>query len=337
MARFLLRWWAPFVATTGTSLAILSLGPAREVVWQDPALAFIIAFLGAVPLSAGWWLAHLIDGVGVLFAAVGLLWAHWRDRSLAFVLGPVLTREPLVALELGLTPVVHDFIAALERKDAVTREHVVRVSEMAMRAGQRAGLDAVALRAVGLGGLLHDIGKLLTPEAILTKPGALSEPERRVIERHPVDGAAMLAPYPHLAEVAAVVRSHHERPDGRGYPDGLTGAEIPLNASIVSVVDAWDAMTSDRPYRAGMPPELAEEILRDGAGAQWLPAATDALLAEAHAAGPVIVPRLAAVGRAAVPVTSELNDDLIDACLPQPVPLGEARAEGNIPLAAARG
>ncbi len=280
-----------------------------------PGLA-TIAFLGAVPLSPGWWLAHLIDGVGVLFAAGGLLWAHWRDRSLAFVLHPVLTREPLAALELGLTPLVHDFVAALERKDAVTREHVVRVGELAMRAGQRAGLDAVGLRAVGLGGLLHDVGKLVTPEAILTKPGALTEQERVVIERHPVDGAAMLAPYAHLAEVAPVVRSHHERPDGRGYPDGLAGAEIPLAASIVSVVDAWDAMVSDRPYRAGMPLDRAQAILRDGAGAQWTSSAVDAVLSELRAGGPVVLPRLGAVGRAVSAETAGPAEDLVDACLP---------------------
>jgi len=280
-----------------------------------PGLA-TIAFLGAAPLSVGWWLAHVIEGVGVLFAAVGLLWAHWRDRSLAFVLQPVLVREPLAALELGLTPVVHDFIAALDRKDAVTREHVVRVGELAIRAGQRAGLDAVALRAVGLGGLLHDVGKLVTPDAILTKPGALTEQERTVIERHPVDGAAMLAPHPHLSEVADVVRSHHERPDGHGYPDGLAGAEIPLTASIVSVVDAWDAMISDRPYRAGMSLDRAEEIIHDGRGAQWSTSAVDAVLSEVRASGPVTLPRLRAVGRAITPLTPRDEDDLVDACLP---------------------
>lgn len=236
------------------------------------------------------------------------------------MLHPVLTREPLAALELGLTPVVHDFIAALERKDAVTRGHVVRVSELAMRAGQQAGLDAVALRAVGLGGLLHDVGKLLTPDPILTKPGALTEQERIVIERHPADGAAMLAPYPHLAEVAAVVRSHHERPDGQGYPDRLAGAQITLSASIVSVVDAWDAMTSDRPYRTGMPLERAQQILHDGAGAQWAAAAVDAVLSEVRTGGPVVLPRLRAVGRTAAPGSGR-EEHFIDACLPAPVAL----------------
>lgn len=283
--------------------------------FMAPGLA-TIAFLGAEPLSAGWWLAHVVDGVGVLFAAGGLAWAHWRDRSLAWVLSPVLTREPLAALELGLTPVVHDFIAALARKDAVTRHHVVRVAELAMRSGQRAGLDPVALRAIGLGGLLHDVGKLLTPDAILTKPGALTDDERRTIERHPTDGADMLAPYPHLAEVAAVVRSHHERPDGHGYPDGLMGSQIPLTASIVSAVDAWDAMVSDRPYRAGMAHERADAILAEGAGSQWLPGAVDALLTEVHTGGVIVVPRFDAIGARAGADPNQA-DDLIDACLPE--------------------
>lgn len=275
-----------------------------------------IAFLGAAPMSPGWWLAHATDIAGVLFAAGGLLSAHWRDRSLSFALAPVLTREPLAALELGLTPVVHRFVAALELKDAVTREHVVRVGELAMRAAERAGTDALTLRAVGLGGLLHDIGKLLTPSEILSKPGKLTDEERSVIERHTIDGERMLAPYPHLFGVAEIVRSHHERPDGSGYPDRLTGDQIPLAASIVSVVDAWDAMISDRPYRDGMPRERAEAILREGAGTQWLPDAVEVVLAEIHERGPVEVPAFGAVGRADRESAGPPSDELVDACLP---------------------
>jgi putative nucleotidyltransferase with HDIG domain len=276
-----------------------------------------IAFLGAGPLSPGWWLAHLLDAAGVLLAVGGLLAAHWRDRAVAIVLSPVLTREPLVALELGLTPVVHRFVAALKEKDEVTREHVVRVAELAMRAGQRAGLDALSLRAVGLGGLLHDVGKLLTPEVILSKPDALTDQERRVIERHTTDGEAMIASYPHLSEVATIVRSHHERPDGHGYPDGLVGAQIPLTAAIVSVVDAWDAMVSDRPYRAGMPFDRATAILRAGVESQWFGRAVDVVLAEVDAHGPVLVPRLEHVGHSDRDGVRREGEDLLAACLPE--------------------
>ncbi len=283
-----------------------------------------IAFLGAGPMSPGWWLAHAIDIAGVLFVVTGLLAAHWRDRSLALVLSPVLTRDPLAALELGLTPVVHQFIAALEHKDAVTRDHVVRVGELAMRAGERARLDPVALRAVGLGGLLHDVGKLVTPDEILMKPGELTDAERATVERHTLDGEAMLAPYPHLAAVAGIVRSHHERPDGTGYPDGLSGPDIPLGASIVSVVDAWDAMVSDRPYRKGMPHERARAILRDGAGTQWPGAAVDVVLTELDERGPVRAPALGRVGRDRGAAARGDADALIDACLPDSAGLARA-------------
>jgi len=286
-----------------------------------PGLA-TIAFLGAGPLSPAWWLAHLVDGIGVLFAVGGLLAAHWRDRAVAIVLSPVLTREPLAALELGLTPVVHRFIGALQEKDEVTRKHVVRVAELAMRVGQRAGLGALSLRAVGLGGLLHDVGKLLTPEAILSKPGALTDQERSVIERHTIDGEAMIACHPHLSEVASIVRSHHERPDGHGYPDGLMGAQISLPVAIVSVVDAWDAMISDRPYRAGIPLDRARAILRAGAGSQWLRQAVDAVLAELDADGPVLLPSLEHVGRPGLQDARIDDQDLLAACLPDSVALG---------------
>ena len=133
---------------------------------------------------------------------------------------------------------------------------------------------------------------------------------------HTIDGERMLAPYPHLFGVAAIVRSHHERPDGSGYPDRLTGDQIPLAASIVSVVDAWDAMISDRPYRDGMPRERAEAILREGAGTQWLPDAVEVVLAEIHERGPVDVPAFGAVGRADRESAGPPSDELVDACLP---------------------
>lgn len=281
-----------------------------------PGLA-TLAFLGAAPLSAGWWLAHFTDGLGVLFAAAGLLIAYWQDRSLSIVLAPVLTREPLAALELGLTPVVHRFIANLETKDDVTRMHVVRVGELAMRVGERAGLDPLTLRALGLGALLHDVGKLLTPDAVLMKPGTLTDEERTVIQRHPIDGAAMLAGFPHLSQAARIVRAHHERPDGTGYPDGLTATEISLSAAIVSVVDSWDAMVSDRPYREGMPADRAEAILRDGVGSQWTEAAVDLVLSEVHEGGVARPWRLERVGTVTLAKLGEPPEDSLAACLPE--------------------
>lgn len=256
-----------------------------------------LVFLAEHPFSVPWWAAHIADVTGVFAAIFGLAIAHFNDRALASALSPVLNRDPLVALELGLTPVVHRFVSALERKDQVTRDHVVRVGELSMRAAVRAGLEADRLRAVGLAGLLHDVGKLFTPEEILRKPSGLTTEEFETIKNHTVAGAELMAREPLLAGAANFVRWHHERPDGGGYPDGLCHGEIPIEASIISVCDAWDAMTCDRPYRKGMPAERAREVLRDGVGSQWEKVSVEVVLAELDGNGAVIAPKFRRVGR----------------------------------------
>lgn len=231
------------------------------------------------PASAGWWVAHLAD----LSSVVVLAWAvarHPADRAVAALFEPVTNRDPAIALELGLDPVVRGFVASLERKDPQTRAHVARTAELAIRAAVRAGLPAETIRVVGLGGLLHDIGKVTIPTEILTKPGRLDPAERAVIERHAAAGADLLSGSPSLATVAPVVRWHHERFDGGGYPDGLAGSELPLEAAIVSACDAWDAMTWSRHYRGAMSHHDALEILETGAGTQWAPRAVSLVVAE---------------------------------------------------------
>lgn len=249
------------------------------------------------PFSIAWWGAHLIDALGIFAAIFGLAFAHFRERSLARTLNPVLNRDPLVALELGLTPTVHRFIAALDVKDPITREHVVRVGELAMRVGIRHGLGPERLRAVGLGALLHDVGKLLVPDEILRKPGQLTKSEFEVVKQHTLIGAELMARSPLLAPAADLVRWHHERPDGSGYPDGLEGDQIPVEASVISVCDGWDAMTYTRHYRAALQPEQARQILQDGAGAQWDTHAVELLLAELDQNGPVTTTVFDAVGQ----------------------------------------
>lgn len=249
------------------------------------------------PFSIAWWGAHLIDALGIFAAIFGLALGHIRDRSLAQTLSPVVNRDPLVALELGLTPIVHDFIAALDAKDPVTRDHVVRVGELAMRVGIRQGLGPERLRALGLGALLHDVGKLLVPDEILRKPGALSESEFEAIKQHPLTGAELMAGSPLLALAADLVRSHHERADGTGYPDGLRGDQIPLEAGLISVCDGWDAMTYTRHYRVALEPDQARQILREGAGTQWDGRAVELLLEELDRHGQVTTTVFDAVGR----------------------------------------
>lgn len=237
-----------------------------------------IAGLSAEPASVRWWAAHAVNGVSVLVAAGAAAVLVQQNRTLARVLAPVLADDPVAALELGLTPEVHAFVAALERKDAITRDHTIRVGELAVRAARRAGIRGAPLRTVGLGALMHDIGKLVVPSDVLAKPGALSDAEYAVIKTHAARGAALLERSPDLAPVAPLVRWHHERHDGHGYPDGLIGGQIPFDVSLISVCDAWDALTNDRHYRSGRSAADAAAVLRGGAGTQWHPRAIDLVL-----------------------------------------------------------
>jgi HD-GYP domain-containing protein (c-di-GMP phosphodiesterase class II) len=184
-------------------------------------------------------------------------------------MAPVLTRDPLVALDLGLSPVAHRFVALLDRKDPITRDHVVRVGELAIRIGERAGMRGTKLRNLGLAALFHDVGKLEIPESILNKPGALTADEMAVIRTHPAIGERLMLREAELAPAASFVRSHHERQDGRGYPDGLAGAQIPIEVAIISASDAFDAMCHTRQYREGMGRERAFAVLSEHAGSQW--------------------------------------------------------------------
>ncbi|HZR93900.1 MAG TPA: HD domain-containing phosphohydrolase [Gaiellaceae bacterium] len=187
----------------------------------------------------------------------------------------------------------------------------IRVGELALRVGIRGRLAADRLRALGLGALLHDLGKLLVPDEILRKPGALTDSEFDAIREHPVTGAELLAASPLLAGAADLVRWHHERPDGSGYPDGLSSGQIPLEAAIISACDGWDAMTYSRHYRAALEPAHARRILAEGAGTQWDSRAIALLEAELDENGPVETPLLDAVGRERSP--AELGDVCLDA------------------------
>jgi len=148
---------------------------------------------------------------------------------------------------------------ALEAKDVYTRGHSERVAALARRIALAAGVAPGASGTIAQAGLLHDLGKIGIPEGVLRKPGPLSEEEWAVMRRHPIVGAQIVAPLEFFADGAVIVRHHHERHDGSGYPDGLRGELIPLGARIVAVADVYDALTSDRPYR----PRLARaEVVR---------------------------------------------------------------------------
>jgi putative nucleotidyltransferase with HDIG domain len=155
---------------------------------------------------------------------------------------------------------------ALEAKDAYTRGHSERVAQLGRRIAIERGLDADAVAAVGEAGLLHDIGKIGVPEPTLQKSGPLTPAEWDAMRRHPVVGAQIVAPFEFFAPAALLIRHHHERWDGSGYPDGLAGAAIPLGARIVAVADVFDALTSKRPYRMALSREAGLAHLIDAAG-----------------------------------------------------------------------
>jgi putative nucleotidyltransferase with HDIG domain len=171
--------------------------------------------------------------------------------------------------------VIRTLAQALEARDVYTQGHSSRVAELAVMLARGLGLSREEQDTVRLGCLLHDIGKIHVPDAVLRKTSSLSEEEFILMRKHPAIGEQICRPLVFARPFLSIVRHHHERIDGRGYPDGLKGEEISLHARIAAIADAWDAMTSDRPYRAALGTEVAMERLREGAGTQW-----DAELAE---------------------------------------------------------
>lgn len=167
---------------------------------------------------------------------------------------------------------------AVEAKDPITEHHCDRVAERAVALAQQLGQSNEQVEAVGYGAVLHDVGKIGIAESVLLKAGPLTDVERTEMQRHPVIGAGILEPLRLGQLVSPIVRGHHERWDGRGYPDGLRGEEIPLGARIVSVVDAFDAMTHDRPYRRALSLDEARAELSRCAGSQFDPQLVELLL-----------------------------------------------------------
>jgi putative nucleotidyltransferase with HDIG domain len=166
----------------------------------------------------------------------------------------------------------------LEYRDKETEGHSRRLVELSTRLAQALGLSEEAIGHLRRGALLHDIGKLAIPDEILLKPGALNEPERRMMEQHPSYAKQMLAQVAFLQPCVEVAYSHHERWDGLGYPEGLKGEAIPLSARIFAVVDQWDALTSDRPYRNAWTRENVIAYIQENAGKIYDPEVVNVFL-----------------------------------------------------------
>jgi putative two-component system response regulator len=168
---------------------------------------------------------------------------------------------------------------AVEARDRHTIHHAERVGIFAREIGRGLGLSVDDLELLYQGGVLHDLGKIAIPDAILLKPGPLTEDEFATMQTHSAEGERICGSLRTTRPYLPIIRHHHERMDGRGYPDHLVGREIPIGARIAAIGDSWDAMVSDRPYRAGLAPDEALHRLRAGAGGQWDPELVEIFLA----------------------------------------------------------
>jgi HD-GYP domain-containing protein (c-di-GMP phosphodiesterase class II) len=213
-----------------------------------------------------WWMYHVLMLVGFLIPIAGIGYAYARGGSLGTIVEGLFLRDTLAKVERAFPEAIGRLIAATEAKDPYLLGHARRVCSLAVRIGEELRLSDARLRVVANGALLHDIGKLGLPDAILQKPGKLTDDEFVVLQEHTVRGQHMVANVRALRSAAPAIRSHHERLDGSGYPDRLVGEQIPLEARIVGVADVWDALTSDRVYRPAWSRAAAQELLESEAG-----------------------------------------------------------------------
>ena len=199
------------------------------------------------------------------------------DELLARVRSLLRTRRLTVQL-VSAEAVMVALARTVEARDFYTERHLLRVARRAIGVGEALALSPEALETVRLGGLLHDLGKIAVPDRVLLKRGPLTRREFDLVRAHPAVGAEIVRPLASFSAPEPVILHHHERFDGTGYPHGLQAQAIPLGARVVAVADSFDAMTTDRPYRRGMPVGTALQHLRDGRGSQWDPDVVDAFL-----------------------------------------------------------
>jgi CRP-like cAMP-binding protein len=177
---------------------------------------------------------------------------------------------------------VRALAAAVEARDPYTGGHVERSGQLCRLLAAELGMSPEEQDMAELSGALHDVGKVAVPDAVLRKPAPLDEAEQELMRVHPVAGAAIVAQVQHLARIAPAVRGHHERWDGSGYPDGLSGEEIPFGARLVMVADTFDAITTSRPYRSAQHWQAAVDEIAAGSGTQFSPGVVDAFLSLAR-------------------------------------------------------
>jgi HD-GYP domain-containing protein (c-di-GMP phosphodiesterase class II) len=238
---------------------------------------------GALLLSfmdLGWWLGHVFEFVGIALVGGSTAYDLRRGRSSRPLAGDFRAAEMVASEEAFLGARVRALMVRLAEKDTSTEEHTRRVAALAVEVGERLGLSAGRLRSLAIGGLLHDMGKLSVPDAILQKPGPLDDDEFEQIRLHPQRGSELLTELGGFDEsVRRLVLDHHERLDGHGYPRGLHEGQLDLETRILAVCDVYDALVSPRVYRPAWSVDQAVAKLREEGGSAFDPDCVDALIA----------------------------------------------------------
>jgi HD-GYP domain-containing protein (c-di-GMP phosphodiesterase class II) len=225
-------------------------------------LETVVSMTNADLWLASWWLHHVLLFAAFVVVVLGIALQFRRRSTLRGVLEGLLLRDSLTQVEREYTDTIIALVAAVEARDPYTHGHSANVAEISEQIGRQLGLRGEALETLHLSALLHDIGKIGISDTVLLKPGRLTSAEFSAIQEHPVRGEEIVSKIGALCLCLPGIRSHHERLDGSGYPDGLKGEEIPLFARIIAVADCYDAMTSKRPYRGPMSSERALCIIQ---------------------------------------------------------------------------
>ena len=241
------------------------------------AASIIIMVIGEL-WRLSWWLYHFLLLAAVIVMVAGLLRQHAGIRPFPLAFRALFTTDPVERVTSSLSPGVRALIQATESRDPYTAGHNFRVTLYALKIGEELGLSPDQMRALAQGTIVHDVGKIRIPDAILNKPGVLTPEERDLIEQHPVVGYEICRLLGFMKEELDIVRYHHERWDGTGYPESLSGERIPLLARVVAVADVYDALTSHRAYRPAWTHEQTLELIREGRGTHFDPQCVDAWL-----------------------------------------------------------
>jgi len=230
-------------------------------------------------MDLGWWIGHVFELVGITLVGGSVAYDLRRGSQSRPLVGDLRAADIVAAEEAFLGARVRALMVRLAEKDASTEEHTRRVAALAVEVGERLGLSSTRLRSLAIGGLLHDVGKLSVPSAILQKPGPLDDDEFAAVKQHPERGRELLSELGGFDDsVKRLVLDHHERLDGTGYPRGLKADDLDLETRILAVCDVYDALVSSRVYRAAWSPERAGLLLRQEASTAFDPRCVQALL-----------------------------------------------------------